>query len=73
MDISVIAHHEAGHAVVGHYFEQPIEVVTIIRDAKAGTAGFVLTDRSGHNDLMYEDELQSQVIFERSAMVAMAG
>lgn len=57
--VDVVAHHEAGHAVIDLWFEHPIDRITIVADGDA--AGSVMVDRNGDEALRYEDELLSQV------------
>lgn len=71
LSIEAIAHHEAGHACLDIVFDHDIESLTIIPDGDA--AGSVVFDRSGDDELRYADLLESQVIFERRIMSAMAG
>lgn len=69
--IDVVAYHEAGHAVVHLYFGHAVEAVTIVRDGAA--AGGALVDQQQLDALRYEDQLLTQVVFERYIMGAMAG
>lgn len=67
----IIAFHEAGHAAVDLFFGHDLEHVTIER--RGDSAGHASVDRSQHDALRYEDELQKQVVFERAIIAAMAG
>jgi hypothetical protein len=71
-DREVLAHHEAGHAVIAHFLGIVVERVTIQSDGRA--AGHVEHDYGCNmNKMAHADGPKRQWVLERKAIIALAG